>query len=184
MCRILEILKNLRHLIIFREIPEKIKKSVNMMDAKNDEFDSKQCKLLQNFQKNQKMFRKSSKILTRFSLKIWDRSGAKACKSCRSRQELSNEYLLFTCKHRLRYSRKQASQKLRGDSIHSFNSLLRLRLPNVAKLIQMVRQSRQLCSRVPCSPCSQFCRWPRQDDWRTARAADLPQSRDQPEGPT
>ena len=27
-------------------------------------------------------------------LKYWGLSGAKACKSCRSRQELSNEYLL------------------------------------------------------------------------------------------
>ena len=38
--------------------------------------------------------------------------GAKACKSCRSRQELSNEYLVFTCKIRLRYSRERASQSL------------------------------------------------------------------------
>ena len=37
-------------------------------------------------------------------------SGAKACKSCRSRQELSNEYLVFTCKIRLRFSRERASQ--------------------------------------------------------------------------
>ena len=27
-------------------------------------------------------------------LKYWGLSGAKACKSCRSRQELSNEYLI------------------------------------------------------------------------------------------
>ena len=26
------------------------------------------------------------------------RSGAKVCQSCRSRQELSNEYFVFTCK--------------------------------------------------------------------------------------
>ena len=39
-------------------------------------------------------------------------SGAEACKSCRSRQELSNEYLVFTCKIRLRYSRERASQSL------------------------------------------------------------------------
>ena len=39
-------------------------------------------------------------------------SGAKACQSCRSRQELSNEYLVFTCKIRLRYSRERASQSL------------------------------------------------------------------------
>ena len=40
------------------------------------------------------------------------RSGAKVCKSCRSRQELSNEYLVFACKNRLRYSRERASQSL------------------------------------------------------------------------
>ena len=34
------------------------------------------------------------------------------CKSCRSRQELSNEYLLFTCKIWRRYSRERASQNL------------------------------------------------------------------------
>ena len=39
-------------------------------------------------------------------------SGAKACQSCRSRQELSNEYIVFTCKIRLRYSRERASQSL------------------------------------------------------------------------
>ena len=30
----------------------------------------------------------------RFTVFLWDSKGAKACKSCRSRQELSNEYLL------------------------------------------------------------------------------------------
>ena len=39
-------------------------------------------------------------------------SGAKACKSCRSCQEFSNEYLVFTCKIRLRYSRERASPSL------------------------------------------------------------------------
>ena len=29
-----------------------------------------------------------------FFLKYWGLSGAKACKSCRSRQELSNEYFI------------------------------------------------------------------------------------------
>ena len=36
----------------------------------------------------------------------------KVCRSCRSRQELSNEYSVFTCKNRLRYSREWASQSL------------------------------------------------------------------------
>ena len=42
-------------------------------------------------------------------LKYWGLSGAKACKSCRSRQELSNsnEYLVFTCKIWRRYSRER-----------------------------------------------------------------------------
>ena len=43
-------------------------------------------------------------------------SGAKACKSCRSRQELSNEYLVFTCKIWRRYSRERASQSLQKIS--------------------------------------------------------------------
>ena len=45
-------------------------------------------------------------------LKFWMLNGAKACKSCRSRQELSNEYSVFTCKLRLRYSRERASESL------------------------------------------------------------------------
>ena len=39
-----------------------------------------------------------------------DSKGAKACKSCRSRQELSNEYLVFPCTIWRRYSRGRASQ--------------------------------------------------------------------------
>ena len=34
------------------------------------------------------------------------------CKSSRSRQELSNEYLVFICEHRFRYSRERALQSL------------------------------------------------------------------------
>ena len=41
-----------------------------------------------------------------------DSKGAEVCESCRSRQELSHEYLLLTCNTRLRYSREQASQSL------------------------------------------------------------------------
>ena len=37
---------------------------------------------------------KDAKIRDEIFLKYWGMSGAKACKSCRSRQELSNEYLL------------------------------------------------------------------------------------------
>ena len=45
-------------------------------------------------------------------LKFEMRSCVKLCKSCRSRQELSNEYLLLTCKIWRRYSRERASQSL------------------------------------------------------------------------
>ena len=47
-----------------------------------------------------------------FMVFLLDSKGAKACKSCRSRQELSNEYFLFTCKMLRRYSRERASQSL------------------------------------------------------------------------
>ena len=48
------------------------------------------------FQNNQfcKMLPKNVKKIDETFLKYWGLSGAKACKSCRSRQELSNEYLL------------------------------------------------------------------------------------------
>ena len=59
---------------------------------------------IKNSQKNAKFERKNEKIgnsifsfaknVDDFGLKFWDLSGAKVCKSCRSRQELSNEYLL------------------------------------------------------------------------------------------
>ena len=42
----------------------------------------------------QKCARKMRKRLTNFFLKYWGLSGAKTSKSCRSRQELSNEYFL------------------------------------------------------------------------------------------
>ena len=41
-----------------------------------------------------------------------ERCAKKAGQSCSSREELSNEYLVFTCKNQRRYSRKQASQSL------------------------------------------------------------------------
>ena len=47
-----------------------------------------------------------------FMVLLLDSKGAKACKSCRSRQELSNEYFVFTYKMWLRYSRERASQSL------------------------------------------------------------------------
>ena len=41
---------------------------------------------------------------------------AEVCKSCRSRQELSDEYVLFSFKKWLRYSRERASQSLPTNS--------------------------------------------------------------------
>ena len=75
---------------------------------------------------------KKSEIHFSFAKKCWRflseilrlNSGAEVCKSCRSRQELSNEYLL--AKNRRRYSRERASQSLEENSINSsFASLLR-----------------------------------------------------------
>ena len=43
-----------------------------------------------------KILPKNAKKFDDFFLKYWGLSGAKACKSCRSRQELSNEYLFAT----------------------------------------------------------------------------------------
>ena len=47
-----------------------------------------------------------------FMVILLDSKCAKACESCRSCQELSNEYLVFSCKNRRRYSRDRASQSL------------------------------------------------------------------------
>ena len=49
-------------------------------------------------------------------LNVSIRGGAKVCTSCRSRQEFSNEYLVFTRKNRFRYSRERASQSLPKSS--------------------------------------------------------------------
>ena len=54
---------------------------------------------------------------------FWMLSGAEVCKSCRSRQELSNEYLVFTCNISRRYSREQASQSLPNISQKLENKL-------------------------------------------------------------
>ena len=65
----------------------------------------------------------AKKKLDEFPLKYCGLSVGKVCKSCRSRQELSNDpsfERVFTCKNRLRYSRERASQRFRGDSIHVF----------------------------------------------------------------
>ena len=48
----------------------------------------------QKMKQNMKFTIHSRKDVDDFWLNFLDLSGAKACKSCRSRQELSNEYLL------------------------------------------------------------------------------------------
>ena len=53
-----------------------------------------------------------SEIFRSERCKSLDSRGAKVCRSCRSRQKLSHEYLVFTCKNRLRYIRERASQSL------------------------------------------------------------------------
>ena len=54
-------------------------------------------------------------------LKFCDRRGAKGCKSDRSHQELSNEYLIFTCKNRRRYNRERTSQHSFDFQVMGFN---------------------------------------------------------------
>ena len=60
------------------------------------------------------------------------------CKSCRSRQELSNEYLLFTCKNRLRCSRERASQSLPKNSQQLEKSLKKHRQKYAGPTIRFV----------------------------------------------
>ena len=67
------------------------------------------------------MLPKNAKKFDENFLKYWGLSGAKACKSCRSRQELSNEYLSFTHKNQRRYSRERASQSSFDSPAFGFN---------------------------------------------------------------
>ena len=53
-------------------------------------------------------------------LKYWGLRGAKPCKSCRSFTKFSNEYLLFACKNRRRYSRERAPRSL-GENIQYYS---------------------------------------------------------------
>ena len=72
-----------------------------------------------------------------FMVFLLDSKGAKACKSCRSRQELSNEYLLFTYKNRRRYSRERVSQIL--EVIQFISSLTSLESPCVGLRVELIR---------------------------------------------
>ena len=55
----------------------------------------------------------SGKNLDGFLLKFWDLSGAKECKSCRSRKIKNAAKWLFGCYRSCPYSRERASQSLR-----------------------------------------------------------------------
>ena len=71
--------------------------------------------------------RRAEKTVDDFLLNVkLSLSGAEVRKSCRSRQMLSNEYLLleFTSKSRLRYSRERTSQSLRVIQFIFFIRLL------------------------------------------------------------
>ena len=57
-----------------------------------------------------------AKLFGEMQLNFWFRRVAKVCTSCRSRQELSNNYLVSIWKNRLRYSRERASQTLANIS--------------------------------------------------------------------
>ena len=65
---------------------------------KSKQISLKSAKIAKNFENNCKRFSisnfENAKTIWRMLLKYWGLSGAKTCKSCRSRQELSNEYLL------------------------------------------------------------------------------------------
>ena len=66
---------------------------------------------------------KMRKSLTFFLLKCWGQSGAKACKSCRSRQELFNEYLLaktgFDTAENEPFNFHNFSSSIQGFNFHS-----------------------------------------------------------------
>ena len=68
-------------------------------------------------------------------------SGEKTCKSCRSRQELSNESLVFTCTIWLRCNREQASQSLPKISQKLEEKLEKTQVP-AHQLLYVVRHER------------------------------------------
>ena len=79
-------LKNSENFNIFwniGEIPIKFHQDLSKITEKNSKI-TNFCKILP----------KNAKKIDENFLKYWGLSGAKACKSCRSRQELSNEYFL------------------------------------------------------------------------------------------
>ena len=85
----LKIWKNSRKFKIstFSKLSAKFRQNFIKIWAKISEKNSKITKFF-------KILPKNAKKIDENFLKYWGLSGAKACKSCRSRQELSNEYFL------------------------------------------------------------------------------------------
>ena len=76
-----------RHTSLFAGICREIRTKFHKKFVEKCNFDAEN-------EKNRKFIIHSRKNVDDFWLKFWDLSGAKVCKSCRSRQELSSEYLL------------------------------------------------------------------------------------------
>lgn len=78
---------------------------------KSKQISFKAAMISTKFEKHCKLFSisnvENAKKKDEMLLKYSGLSGAKACKYCRSRQELSHKYLAFVCKIRLRYSRDE-----------------------------------------------------------------------------
>jgi len=83
-------IEKFREVAAFRHLLQNLRKS--------EQISLESAKITTNFEKNVNVLAfltwKTPKKKDESLLKYWDLSGAKACKSCRSRQELSNEYLL------------------------------------------------------------------------------------------
>ena len=84
-------------------------RSIHFSEKNPTNFDQIWAEQLQNcFKKWFFCEQKINKNFDEFLLKYWGLGGAKACEACRSRRELPNEYLGFTCKIWLRCSRERA----------------------------------------------------------------------------
>ena len=79
--------RNFQHFLKYRRNSDKFHQHFHQNLSKITEKNSKITKFC-------KIMPKDAKKFDEEFLKYWCLSGAKACKSCRSRQELSNEYLL------------------------------------------------------------------------------------------
>ena len=77
-----------------RQISSFSKKNWRNSDKSSSKFSFKMAKFNQKMLKIENFIFYFRKKFDDFLLKFWSLSGAKVCESCRSRQELSNEYLL------------------------------------------------------------------------------------------